>query len=85
MHVAAESPEYLAPEEVPADVKAREEEIARGQVKGKPANIIDKIVEGKIKAFYDQVCLLIKICQRQLRSRLQILLAKEAKAAWQTT
>ena len=58
MHIAAESPDYLKPEEVPADVKAREEEIARAQVTGKPPAIIDKIVEGKIKAFYDQVCLL---------------------------
>lgn len=58
MHVAAESPDYLKPEEVPADVRAREDEIARSQVKGKPENIVDKIVEGKLKAFYDQVCLL---------------------------
>ncbi|MBI5272705.1 MAG: elongation factor Ts [Chlamydiia bacterium] len=57
MHVAAENPEYLKPEEVPAHAKAREEEIARSQVQGKPANIIDKIVDGKIKAFFDQVCL----------------------------
>jgi elongation factor Ts len=58
MHVAAESPDYLKPEEVPADVKAREEEIARSQVAGKPQQIMDKIVEGKLKAFFDQVCLL---------------------------
>jgi elongation factor Ts len=58
MHVAAESPDYLRPEEVPAEVRAREEEIARGQVSGKPPQIMDKIVEGKLKAFYDQVCLL---------------------------
>lgn len=61
MHVAADSPDYLKPEEVPSDVKNREAEIAREQVKGKPAQIVDKIVEGKIKAFYDQVCLL---CQK---------------------
>ena len=58
MHVAAESPDYLKREEVPAAVKAREEEIARSQVQGKPANIVDKIVSGKIKAFTDQVCLI---------------------------
>ncbi len=58
MHVAAEAPDYLRPDEVPADVKAREEDVARAQITGKPANIIDKIIEGKIKAFYDQVCLL---------------------------
>jgi elongation factor Ts len=58
MHAAAEAPDFLRPEDVPANVREREEEVARGQIVGKPANIIDKIVEGKIKAFYDQVCLL---------------------------
>jgi elongation factor Ts len=57
MHVAAESPEYLKHDEVPAAVLAREEEIARSQVEGKPANIVDKIVAGKIKAYTDQFCL----------------------------
>ena len=57
MHVAADAPEYLRPEDVPANVKAQEEDIARAQVKGKPDNVIQKILEGKLKAFYDQVCL----------------------------
>lgn len=64
MHVAAESPDFLRPEDVPSDVKAREEEIAKSQIKGKPENIVDKIVEGKIKAFYDQVCL---VCQKYVK------------------
>lgn len=58
MHIAAENPDYLKPEEIPPHVLAREEEIARSQVQGKPANIIDKIVAGKIKAFADQACLI---------------------------
>ena len=58
MHVAAENPEYLRPEEVPAHVLAREEEIARSQVQNKPVNIVDKIVAGKLKAFTDQACLI---------------------------
>lgn len=58
MHVAAENPDYLKPEEIPAHALAREEEIARSQVQGKPANIMDKIVAGKMKAFADQVCLI---------------------------
>lgn len=58
MHVAAENPDFLKPEEIPATVLAREEEIARSQVEGKPANIIDKIVAGKLKAFTDQACLI---------------------------
>src|SRR5579872_6140552 len=58
MHTAAENPDYLKPEEVPPNVIAREEEIARSQMQGKPANIVDKIIAGKIKAFMDQVCLI---------------------------
>jgi elongation factor Ts len=58
MHVAAESPEFLDAASVPQDVIAREKEIAATQVAGKPAQIADKIVEGKLKAYYDQVCLL---------------------------
>ena len=57
MHIAAENPEYLTADQIPSHVRAREEEIARSQIQGKPANIIDKIVAGKIKAFEDQVCL----------------------------
>lgn len=57
MHIAAENPDYLKPEEVPPHILAREEEIARSQVQGKPENIVEKIVAGKIKAFYDQACL----------------------------
>lgn len=58
MHVAAENPEYLNPEQIPAHALAREEEIARSQVEGKPENIVEKIVAGKMKAFADQVCLI---------------------------
>jgi elongation factor Ts len=79
MHVAAESPEYLRPEDVPADVKAKEEEIARSQVQGKPANIVDKIVEGKIKAYYDQMCL---VCQKYVKDNtitIAALLEREGK------
>lgn len=79
MHIAAESPEYLRPEDVPADIRAKEEEIARSQVQGKPANIIDKIVEGKVKAFCDEVCL---ICQKYVKDNtitIAQLLEKEGK------
>lgn len=79
MHTAAESPEYLRPEDVPAEIRAREEEIARSQVQGKPANIIDKIVEGKVKAFCDEVCL---VCQKYVKDNTMTiaqLLDKESK------
>lgn len=57
MHVAAAHPEFLSPEKVPADLVNHEKEIAKGQIKGKPENIIEKIVEGKVNAYYDSVCL----------------------------
>lgn len=83
MHVAAESPDYLKPEEVPASVRAREEEIARSQVTGKPANIVDKIVEGKLKAFYDQVCLLGQKYVKDNAVTIADLVANEGKRAGQ--
>src|SRR5947209_12745419 len=58
MHIAAASPTFVRREEVPADVVAREKEIYRDQVKDKPAQVIDKIVEGKLNSYYQQFCLM---------------------------
>ncbi len=59
MHVAASDPRYVRPEDVtPADLD-REKEIYRAQAAatGKPAPVIEKIVEGKMEKFYEEVCL----------------------------
>jgi elongation factor Ts len=53
MHTAAAAPEYLSPEKVPQEIIDHEKDIARGQIQGKPANIVEKIIEGKINAYYD--------------------------------
>ena len=58
MHVAAASPQYVRREDVPPDVLERERAIYRDQVKDKPAQVVDKIVEGKVNSFYEHVCLL---------------------------
>jgi elongation factor Ts len=58
MHIAAANPEYLKPEDVPADVVEKERAIYRKEVEGKPAEIIEKIVDGKLAKYYEQVCLL---------------------------
>jgi len=58
LHIAAASPICISREEVPARVLEREREIARDQVKGKPENIVEKIVEGKIDKFYGTMALL---------------------------
>ena len=58
MHTAAAAPEYLSPEKVPQEIINNEKDIARAQIQGKPANIVDKIVEGKVNAYYDTNCLI---------------------------
>jgi elongation factor Ts len=60
MHVAAADPRYLRREDVPADVLNQEKDIARERVRneGKPEKVLDRIVEGRITKFYEEVCLL---------------------------
>jgi elongation factor Ts len=81
MHVAAEAPEYLKAEDVPETIKEREREIGRSQVKNKPPEITEKIVEGKLKAFYDQFCLLNQKYVKDNAKTITELLAAESKAA----
>jgi elongation factor Ts len=60
MHVAAFNPTWVRAEDIPAEVLEREKNIYRQQAEaeGKPAKIWDKIVEGKLKKYYEDVCLL---------------------------
>lgn len=58
MHIAASNPEYLSPEGVPASVVESEKSIYRKEVEGKPAEILEKIVDGKLAKYYEQICLL---------------------------
>ena len=58
LHIAAAHPLYVSRDQVPPSSVEREREIYRAQVTGKPANIVEKIVEGKIDKFYSGVCLL---------------------------
>ena len=61
MHVAAANPLYLMREDVPKDVLEREKEIYRVQVAGKPQQVIEKIIEGKLEKFYADNCLLDQV------------------------
>jgi len=60
MHIAASNPLYVTKEEVPGNVLEKEREIYKAQAAaaGKPANVQEKIAEGKLKQFYSEVCLL---------------------------
>lgn len=82
LHIAANKPQYIVPEDVPADVLAKEKEIAKDQAiqSGKPAAVADKIVEGKIVKYYDEVCLMrqqyLKDPDKKVETVLQEMIAK---------
>jgi elongation factor Ts len=58
LHIAAAHPLHVSRSQVPEALILKEREIAAAQVQGKPANIVDKIVDGKIDKFYSTICLL---------------------------
>jgi len=60
MHIAASNPLGIKPEDIPEEIVESEKDIYRAQAldMGKPENILDKIVEGKLKKFYQENCLL---------------------------
>lgn len=59
MQIASMNPRYLSPETVPAEIVTREREVYMGQVDAsKPEEVKTKIVDGKLKKFYDESCLL---------------------------
>jgi elongation factor Ts len=58
LQIAAAAPRWITPAEVPAEVVEAEKDIYRNQVQGKPANIVENILKGKIQKFYSDVCLI---------------------------
>jgi elongation factor Ts len=58
LHIAAAHPLYVSREDVPGKLIEAEREIYKAQVKGKPVNVTEKIVDGKLDKFYSTVCLL---------------------------
>ncbi len=60
MHIAATNPIAISPEDLPSEIVEREKEIYRDQAlqSGKPEKVVEKIVEGKLKKFFSEVCLL---------------------------
>ncbi len=60
LHIAASNPLYVSQEDVPAEVIEKEREIYKEQAagSGKPDDVVDKMIEGKLVKFYEEVCLL---------------------------
>lgn len=76
LQVAAASPQYVRREDIPADVLDRERAVYRAQMEnsGKPASVIEKIIEGKLGAFYEQVCLVDQPSIRDPKQTVSVLL-----------
>ena len=82
LQVAAANPQYVGRDEVPADIIEREKSVYRAQMEnsGKPPQVIEKIVEGKLGSFYEQVCLVdqpsIRDPKVSVKAMLQAAIAK---------
>ncbi|MRJ02649.1 MAG: translation elongation factor Ts [Epsilonproteobacteria bacterium] len=83
MHIAAMNPRYLDESSIPQEVIEKEKEIARAQLEkeGKPANIIEKIIPGKIKKFVEENTLLGQKFVKDDKKSVQQVLQEAAKAA----
>lgn len=77
LHIAACNPQHLVSGDVPADVIASEREIYANQVKDKPAQIIDKIVDGKLKKFFEEICLIEQGFVKEPKQSVSALLASK--------
>jgi elongation factor Ts len=58
MHIAATSPACVSRDDVPADLVAKEQEIAKAQAEGKPPHAVEKIVQGKLEKYFSNSCFL---------------------------
>ncbi len=76
MQIAASNPLYIKKEDIPEEVTERERSISRAQSleQGKPEKVIDRIVEGKLKKFFQDVCLMEQIYIRDEKKTIQDLL-----------
>jgi len=86
LHIAAAAPAGLQREDIPADLVEAEKDIFRKQMEGqnKPANIIDKIIEGKLGKFYSEQCLLEQGFIKEPDTTIKALLEAKGKDAGDT-
>lgn len=78
MHIAAAAPRYVSKDEVPADIVQKESEILRAQAmeEGKPAEVAEKMVVGRIAKFFKEICLLEQPYVRETDKSVEQVLAE---------
>ena len=81
LHITAVNPACITRDQVPAETVQAEKEIYAKQVEGKPANIIEKIVTGKLEKFYGQICLVEQAFVKDQDKTVSAVLAEAGKAA----
>lgn len=77
LHIAAASPLYVSREEVPANAIDNEKAIYAEQIKGKPENMVEQIMAGKLEKYYEQVCLLDQPYVRESEKKIKDLIAEK--------
>ncbi len=79
LHVAACAPQFLTSDEIPEDVVAAEKEVYAAQVQGKPEQIVDQIVGGKLKKFFAESCLVDQGFVKEPKQSITQLLEEKGK------
>jgi elongation factor Ts len=72
MHIAATNPTYVSREEIPSEVIDKEKEIYASQVENKPAQVVEKIVAGKVEKFFSEICLVDQVFVKDPDSKAKI-------------
>jgi elongation factor Ts len=81
LHIAAARPDYLSSDEIDAETVEREKEIIAKQAEGKPANVVSKIVEGKIKDWFAERVLLDQVYIRDEKGKMTIQAMLDARSS----
>ena len=79
LHVAAANPEFLSRDDVPSDQVESEKDIFRKQLIGKPENIIENILMGKINKYYSQICFLEQGFVKEEKQSIKNLISEKSK------
>lgn len=82
MHIAASAPQYVSRDQVPTDVIDREKAVYREQLsqEGKPAEMIEKILDGKLNKFFADICLMEQVFIKDDEKTIQVLLTENITA-----
>ncbi len=75
LHIAAANPLYVNSSEIPPEVVEKEKEIYKEQVKGKPEDVINKIIEGKIAKYFEETCLMDQVFIKNPDQKIKDLMA----------